>query len=177
MLQQVSLAFAAMLIGTGAAYGSTFTYTSAPLSVGSEGGNGATQVVVTFSAPAPPAPGKCLVTQTLTNYSDGAHTIASLKAGGYVLTKNVIQDSGGNERVIKMTYASVCLAKNGVTMTGTYQVYFQYSAGLVYGWFIANNLAYTVPGDDVEVDLYFGGEVPQVYSNLSATQGTWTFKR
>jgi hypothetical protein len=31
-----------------------------------------------------------------------------------------------------------------------------------------------VPGDLVELDEYLGGEVPQVYSNVSSPQGTWT---
>jgi len=173
MLRKVYLTAAGLLISTGAAFGSTFTYTSAPLSVSSEGGNGAKQVVISFAAVAPPAPGKCVVTQKLKSYADGAHTVRSLKAAGYILTKNVIQDSGGNEKIVKMTYAKVCLGTDGKTVTGQYQIYFTYTSGVVYGWFIANNLAYNVPGDDVEVDLYFGGEVPQVYSNVSDTQGTW----
>jgi hypothetical protein len=174
MLRNLCLTATCLLMGSSAAFASTFTYTSAPLTVTSEGGNGAKQVEVSFSAAAAPAPGRCVVTQTLKKYADRAHTIKSLKTAGYVLTKNVIQDSGGNERTVKMTYATVCLGKDGKTVTGQYQVYFTYTAGLVYGWLIANNLAYTVPGDDVELDLYFGGEVPQVYSNTSDTQGTWT---
>jgi len=174
MLRKACLTTACLLIGTGAALGSTFTYTSAPLSVGSEGGNGAKQVKISFAALAPPAPGKCVLTQKVMAYADGAHTLRKLRADGYILTKNVIQDTGGNEKVVKMTYANVCLGTDGKTVTGTYQIYFTYSNSVVYGWFIANNLAYSVPGDDVEVDLYFGGEVPQVYSNVSDTQGTWT---
>ena len=74
-----------------------------------------------------------------------------------------------------MTYANVCLGRDGKTLSGQYQIYFTYSGGLPSGWFIANNLGYYVQGDDVEVDLYFGGEIPQVYSNTSTTQGKWVF--
>ena len=72
-----------------------------------------------------------------------------------------------------MTYANVCLGKDGLPVSGRYQIYFSYTKGVVYGWFVANNLVYNVPGDDVELDLYFGGETPQVYSNYSNVQGTW----
>jgi hypothetical protein len=146
---------------------STFTYTSLPLQVASEGGNGATQVVVSFTGKAP-APGKCVQTQNLVSYYDGAHTPASLASQGFVLTKWIQTDTGW----VRMTYAKVCLGKNGQTVTGQYQVYFNYPVGYG-GDFYANNLAYYVSGDLVELDLYFGGEVPQAYSNASSTQGVW----
>ena len=59
-----------------------------PLQVGSEGGNGATQVVISFTGNAPTA-GKCILTQKVKSYDDGAHTLRSLKADGYILTKTV----------------------------------------------------------------------------------------
>lgn len=169
MLQRVSLAAACLLIGTGAAFASTFTYTSQPLQVGSEGGNGATGVVISFTGDAP-APGRCVLTQKVTRYQDGAHTMRSIKRDGYVLTKTVTND---NDKKIRLTYADVCLGNDGQTITGQYQIYFTYTSGAVYGQFYANNLAYNVPGDLVELDLYLGGEVPQVYSNSSNAQGTW----
>jgi hypothetical protein len=168
MLRHLAMCIAFLAIGSGTSIASTFTYTSAPLQVGSEGGNGATQVVISFTGPTPTA-GKCVLTQNVKNYDDGAHTLKSLKADGYVLTKNIKTDKGK----VKVTYANVCLGKDGTTVTGQYQIYFSYTQGIVYGWFIANNLAYYVPGDYVELDLYFGGETPQVYSNYSNIQGTW----
>jgi hypothetical protein len=151
----------------GAAVGGTFTYTSQPLQVASEGGNGATQVVVSFTGKAP-ARGKCATSQNVVSYEDGAHTLASLASEGFVLTKWIETDT----RRVRMTYATVCLGKDGHTVTGQYQVYFNYPVGYG-GDFYANNLAYYVPGDLVELDLYFGGEIPQVYSNTSSVQGVW----
>jgi hypothetical protein len=168
MIGRIALGVACLMLGAGAAHSSTFTYTSAPLEVGSEGGNGATQVVIAFTGKTPAA-GKCVLTQAVQGYNDGAHTLKSLKADGYVLTKTVKQD----DKKVKVTYANVCLGKDGVTVAGQYQIYFSYNQGIVYGWFVANNLAYYVPGDDVELDLYYGGETPQVYSNTSNVQGTW----
>lgn len=167
MLQKVLLAAACGAMSSGAAFAGTFTYTSQALQVRSEGGNGATQVVVAFTGKAP-ARGKCVSTQKVAAYEDGAHTLASLASDGYVLTKTIVGDTGK----IRMTYANVCLGKDGHTVTGQYQIYFTYSSGYG-GDFFANNLAYYVPGDLVELDLYFGGEIPQVYSNSSNTQGTW----
>lgn len=151
----------------GAVVASTFTYTSQPLQVASEGGNGATQVVASFQGKTP-APGKCVQTQHVVDYTDGAHTLASLASQGFVLTKWIQTDT----RWVRMSYANVCLSRDGQTVTGQYQVYFKYPVGYG-GDFYANNLAYYVPGDLVELDLYFGGEVPQMYSNTSAVQGSW----
>jgi hypothetical protein len=168
MFRRVCLTAATLALGSSAAFASTFTYTSQPLSVRSEGGNGATQVVISFTGDMP-VPGHCVLTQQVISYRDGAHTIKSLKRDNYRLTKTVI----GDDKKTKVTYARVCLGHDGQTVTGQYQIYFTYTSGFVFGQFYANNFAYYVPGDLVELDLYLGGEVPQVYSNASNTQGTW----
>ena len=170
MLRKLSVAAACLLVGTGAAFASTFTYTSQPLQPYSEGGNGAKQVVISFLGN-PPAPGKCTLTQKVTYYHDGAHTLGSMKRHGFALVKTVVNDL---DKKVKLTYANVCLKKDGQTVTGTYQIYWTYANSVVTDYLYANNLAYYVPGDLVELDEYLGGEVPQVYSNASATQGTWT---
>lgn len=167
MSRNFPLAAAWGMFACTAASATNFTYTSQPLQVGSEGGNGATQVVVTFSGRAP-APGKCIRTQKVVAYSDGANTLASLQSQGFVLTKTIVTDTGR----VRMTYANICLGSDGQTVSGAYQVYFNYPSNYG-GDFYANNLAYYNPGDLVELDLYFGGEVPQMYTNYSNTQGTW----
>ena len=115
MLQKILLAAACGVTCSGAAFASTFTYTSQSLQVRSEGGNGATQVVVAFTGKAP-ARGKCVTTQKVAAYSDGAHTLASLASDGYVLTKTIETDTGK----VRMTYANICLGKDGRTVTGQY---------------------------------------------------------
>lgn len=170
VLLSVATATAALL-GSAAAAAATFTYTSQPLQVASEGGNGATQVVVVFTGKAP-LKGHCTRTQAVASYDDGAHTLATLQASGFVLTKNLETDTGW----VRMTYATVCLGKDGHTVNGQYQVWWNYPS--YYGGdFYANNLGYYVPGDLVQEDLYFGGEIPQTYSNTSTTPGTWVITR
>lgn len=167
--RKIWLAAFCLLTGANAAVASTFTYTSQKLQVGSNGGTGATKVVISLSGTAP-APGKCTLTQQIAGYKDGGDTLRSLRSTGYVLTKNIVNDL---DKKIRMTYANVCLSADGLTVTGQYQIYFSYAAGIVTGSFTVNNLAYYCPGDLVEKDLYFGGEVPRVYSNYSNTQGSW----
>ena len=169
MHRKICLAAFCFLTGASSAVASTFTYTSQPLQVGSNGGTGATQVVISFSGTAP-APGKCTLTQTIAGYQDGGDSLHSLRNSGFKLVKNIINDL---DKKIRMTYANVCLAADGHTVTGQYQIYFSYASGLVTGSFTVNNLGYYYPGDLAEKDLYFGGEIPQIYSNYSTTQGTW----
>jgi len=169
MFLRLWLTVACLLIGTGVAFGSTFTYTSQPLQVGGNGGTGATQIVISFRGHTP-RPGRCTLTQSLQSFDDGATTLASLQANGFVLRKSVIND---NDKIVRLTYATVCLGTDGQTVTGQYQIYFTYNQGNVSSDFFANNLKYSASADLVELDLYLGGEVPQVYSNYSTTQGTW----
>lgn len=167
------LACAAMLVGAGSALASTFTYTSAPLSPVSNGGNGATQVTVVFTAPGPPAPGKCVTTLMLKSYNDGARKLRDLKAGGYVIVRTIIKElPNGEEVTIPETYAKVCLKTDGATVTGIYQIYATRTAGTVFESFFADDQE-TGGADRVEFDLYLGGEVPQVYSDFSSQPGTW----
>jgi hypothetical protein len=170
MFCKICLIAAGLLAGTGAAFGATFTYTSQPLQEYSEGGNGAKQVVISFLGN-PPAPGKCTLTQKVTYYHDVVHTLGSMKRNGFALVKSVVNDL---DKKVRLTYANVCMKRDRQTVTGQYQIYFTYANSVVTDYFYANNLAYTVPGDLVELDEYLGGEVPQVYSNASNTQGTWT---
>jgi hypothetical protein len=165
----VWLAAFGFLTATNAAVGSTFTYTSQRLQVGSNGGTGATKVVISYSGTAP-APGGCTLTQQVAGYRDGGDTLKSLRGVGFKLVKTIVTDQ---DRKVKVTYANVCLGVDGQTVTGQYQIYFSYAGGGVTGTFVVNNLAYYYPGDLVEKDLYFGGEVPQVYSNYSNAQGSW----
>ncbi len=169
MHRKIWLAAVLFLTCASGAVASTFTYTSWTLQVGSNGGVGATKVVISFSGTTP-APGACAITQLILNYRDGGNSLRSLRSTGFRLVKTIVTDQ---DKKIKVTYANVCLGSDGLTLTGQYQIYFSYAAGLATGSFVTNNLAYYYPGDLVEKDLYFGGEVPQVYSNFSTTQGSW----
>jgi hypothetical protein len=173
MFRTITLTVVGMLIGSGAALATTFTYKSAPLTPASNGGNGATQVTVAFTALAPPAPGKCLMTQRLKSYADSARTLRQLKSGGYIIVKNIVKElSNGQEQVVPMTYAKVCLAKDGATVTGVYQIYATYTSGIVYDEFLANNQQ--AGGTDiVQFSLYLGGDIPHLYANVSSQAGSW----
>lgn len=156
----------------GPVLGATFTYTSSPLVPGTFD-NGATQVVVSFTATTPLAPGKCETTLSLASYADGARTRGTIRKAAFTILKTVVKElPNGEEERIPVTYATVCLGKDGTSVTGTYQVYAQRSSGTVFEEFVANNQQ---PGgaDLVQLDLYLGGEVPQVYSDASSRPGAW----
>ena len=172
MFRLVMLALAGSLVTQGAASAVTFSYKSAQLSPVSNGGIAGAKVInITFSAPAAPNPGACVMTQALKYYSDGADTKASLRAANYIITKNVIVD-GQNEHKVPVTYANVCLASDGQTVTGIYQLYAINGSNL----FLVNNQQ---PGstDLAQFDIYFGGQIPQVYSSGSSVPGVWATTR
>jgi len=169
MFRSFSVTCAALLALSPAALGATFTYTSAPLTVINLGGiAGAKRITIVFGAKAAPAAGACVMTQALKNYHDGADTRANLKAKGYIVIKNVTQD-GGIERQVPVTYAMVCLGADGKTVAGNYQLYASAGTNL----FLVSNQQ-TGGTDLAQFDIYFGGQIPQIYSNASTKPGTWT---
>jgi len=169
MYRTAVFAMSAILAASSGALGATFAYKSAPLTVINLGGIvGAKRISIVFSAKAAPQPGACVMTQALKSYKDGADTPASLKKSGYIITKDVVVD-GSNEHNVPVTYATVCLSTDGTTYSGIYQLYASAGTNL----FLVNNQQ-TGGTDLAQFDVYFGGEIPQVYSSASTKAGVWT---
>lgn len=164
------------LMGFGAAQAAPvqLTYLGTPLAAASNGGlSGVKRVKLTFALDAAPTPGKCVTTYKLTRYADGHNTLASLRKAGFRFAKG----GGDNPRASNgAPSATICTdAATGAVTSGTYQMVLYYSNSVVSDVFEATNTP-GGQGDTVALDVYLGGEVPQVYSNVSASAGSWSIQ-
>ncbi len=144
----------------------TFSYVGTKLSPDLQGGTGAKAVTFSFLAPALPKPGKCVQALKLLKYADGARTLASLRKTGFQVINN--GDTG------PITFATVCLGKDGATVSGVYEITISRSVyPFTETYSITNG---TANRSDLLEFLVYASGAPSVSSDVSATQGAWTIK-
>jgi hypothetical protein len=141
----------------------SLNYTGAGL-VASVPDGAVTNLTLSFKAMHRPRPGGCVKSDTLTAYSDGARTLASLEAAGFKVVRP------GEGRIVS---AEVCLNRAGTVLTGSYAVLFLYSNSVVTVELAASNR--TGNGlDELGIDEYLGGDPHVLEADASLTPGSWT---